>query len=303
MPTGMKRWPFTQNLYEQSLRHTILIPLILLIIAAIFKVLDVFVFRLDELLGEIILSKSIGFLLVLIYLWAVGKSVTAIGLHSRSVGKALIIGAIGIVLVLFVSYGLQIGVLLGADKQPALVLAAIDPKAGVTGSFAFALFLIAGNFINSFMEEGLFRGVMLRHFRASLSFWRANFLQAALFGIWHLNWPIKQFITGQLDLGGAAFQAIMLLIATGIYGFAMGYLYLKTDNLWAPWLVHTINNSIQNMVHIRTIEGLDSDMVIFQIVLILSFVAIIPLFRAMAKWFQMPEMKPWGQETSQYSRG
>jgi len=303
MPTGMTRWPFTQNLYGRSLRHTILIPLILLIIAAVFKVLDVFVFRLDELLGEIILSKSIGFLLVVAYLWAVGKWVTSIGLHGRSVGKALIVGAIGTVLVLFVSYGLQFGVLLGADKQPALVLAAIDPKAGVTGSFAFALFLIAGNFINSFMEEGLFRGVMLRHFRASLSFWRANFLQAALFGIWHLNWPIKQFLTGQLDLGGAAFQAIMLLIATGIYGFAMGYLYLKTDNLWAPWLVHTINNSVQNMVHIRTTDGLDSDMVIFQIVLILSFVAIIPLFRAMAKWFQMPEMKPWGHETSQSSRG
>jgi len=278
------------------MKHTIIVPLILLLIAVIFKILDVFVLRLDELLGEIILSKSIGFLLVIGYLWAVGKSVTAIGLHSRSVGKALIIGAISVVLVLLVSYGLQFSVLIGAGKEPALVLTAIDPKAGVTGSLAFALFLIVGNFINSFMEEGLFRGIMLRHFRASFPFWKANFLQAALFGIWHLNWPIKQFITGQTDLGGTVFQSIMLLIATGIYGFAMGYLYLKTDNLWAPWLVHTINNSVQNMVHIRTIEGLDSDMVVFQVVLILSFVAIIPLFRAMTKRFQMPEVKPWDRE-------
>lgn len=226
----------------------------------------------------------------------------SVGLHGKSVGKALIIGATGVILILFVSYGLQFSVLIGAGKEPGLVFAAIDPKAGVTGGLTFALFLLVGNFINSFMEEGLFRGVMLRHFRVSLSFWKANFLQAALFGIWHLNWPIKQFMTGQLDLGGAAFQSIMLLIATGIYGFAMGYLYLKTDNLWAPWLVHTINNSVQNMVHIRTIDRLDSDMVIFQVVLIISFVAIIPLFRAMTKHFQMPEMKPWGQETSPYSR-
>ena len=156
-----KGWPFPQNLYELPIKHTILVPLILLLIAVIFKILDVFVLRLDERLGEIILSKSIGFLLVLIYLWAVGKSVTAIGLHGRSVGKALIIGATGVVLVLLVSYGLQFSVLIGAGKEPGLVLTAIDPKTGMMGSLSFALFLIVGNFVNSFMEEGLFRGVML----------------------------------------------------------------------------------------------------------------------------------------------
>ena len=294
MPAEMNRSSLAQNRYEWSLRHPILIPLILFIIAAILKVLDVFVLRLDELLGEIILSKSLGFLLVLAYLWLVGKSITAIGLHGKSVGKALIIGATGITLILLVCYGLQLGVLIGAGKEPSLVFAAIDPKAGVTGGLAFALFLLIGNFINSFMEEGLFRGVMLSHFRVSLSFWRANFLQAALFAIWHLNWPIKQFLTGQLDLGGAAFQSIIMLIATGIYGLAMGYLYLKTDNLWAPWLMHTINNTVQNMVHIRTIDGLDSDMIVFQIALTLSLIAIIPFFKILVKRFQTSEVKAWG---------
>lgn len=183
MSVRRKGWPFPPALYEQSMKHTILLPLILLLIAVIFKILDVFVLRLDELLGEIILSKSIGFLLVVIYLWAVGKSVTAIGLHSKSVGKALIIGTTGVAFVLLVSYGLQFSVLIGAGKEPTLVLTAIDPKTGMMGSLSFALFLVVGNFINSFMEEGLFRGVMLRHFRASLSFWRANFLQAALFAL------------------------------------------------------------------------------------------------------------------------
>jgi len=153
------------------------------------------------------------------------------------------------------------------------------------------------------MEEGLFRGVMLRHFRVSLSFWRANFIQAAFFAVWHLNWPIKQFMTGQLDLSGLAFQSVIVLIATGISGFAMGYLYLKTDNLWAPWIMHTINNSVQNMVHIQTIDGLDSNMMAFQITLTLSLIAIIPFFRALTKRFQTPEVKPWGQETKQYSSG
>jgi len=299
----MNRAPRSQKWYDWSLRHTILIPIVLFIIAVLFKTLDVFVFRIDELLGEIIISKSLGFLLILAYLWFVGKSVTAIGLHGKYVTKALIIGTAGVILILLLSYGLQFGVLTGAGKEPSLVFAAIDPTAGITGGVAFAMFLLVGNFVNSFMEEGLFRGVMLRHFRVSLSFWRANFLQAAFFAIWHLNWPIKQFLTGQLDMGGLVSQSIIVLIATGIFGFAMGYLYLKTGNLWAPWIMHTINNSVQNMVHIRTIDGLDSDMMVFQITLTLSLIAIIPLFRALAKRFQTPEVKPWGQEIKQYSNG
>jgi membrane protease YdiL (CAAX protease family) len=298
MPGGTNRSPRAQKWYEWSLRHTILIPIILFIIAAVFKTFDVFVFHIDERLGEIIISKSLGFLLVVAYLWLVGKSVTAIGLHGKYVTKSLIIGSTGIILILSFSYGLQFGVLAGAGKEPSLVFTAIDPTAGVTGGAAFALFLLVGNFINSFMEEGLFRGVMLRHFRVSLSFWRANFLQAAFFGIWHLNWPIKQFLTGQLGGGGLASQSLIVLVATGIVGFAMGYLYLKTGNLWGPWIMHTVNNSTQNMVHIQTTDGLDSDMMVFQIALTFSLVAIILFFRALTKRFQTPELKPWGQETS-----
>ena len=300
---GSNKSPRAQKWYEWSLRHTILIPIILFIIAAIFKILDVFVFHIDERLGEIIISKSLGFLLVVAYLWLVGKSVRAIGLHGRFVENSLIIGSTGIMIILLFSYGLQFGILAGAGKEPGLVFAAIDPTAGVTGGVGFALFLLLGNFINSFMEEGLFRGVMLRHFRVSLSFWRANFLQAAFFGIWHLNWPIKQFLTGQLDVGGLASQSLIIFIATGIVGFAMGYLYLKTGNLWGPWIMHTINNSVQNMVHIQTIDGLDSDMMVFQIALTLSLVAIILFFRTLTKRFQTPELKPWGQEAGQYSSG
>lgn len=303
MPVATNKSPRAQKWYEWSLRHTVLLPIILFIIAVIFKILDVFVFHIDERLGEIIISKSLGFILVVAYLWLVGESVRAIGLHGKYAGKALIIGSTGIILILLFSYGLQFGVLAGAGKEPGLVFTAIDPTAGVTGGVGFALFLLLGNFINSFMEEGLFRGVMLRHFRVSLSFWRANLLQAVFFGIWHLNWPIKQFLTGQLDAGGLASQSLIVLVATGIVGFAMGYLYLKTGNLWGPWIMHTINNSVQNMVHIQTIDGLDSDMMIFQFALTFSLIALILFFRALTKRFQTPELKPWGQEAGQYSSG
>jgi membrane protease YdiL (CAAX protease family) len=292
----MNKSPRAQKWYEWSLRHTILIPIILFIIAAAFKILDVFVFRIDELLGEIIISKFLGFLLVVAYLWLVGKSFTAIGLHGKFVKESLIIGSTGIIIILLFSYGLQFGILVSAGKEPSLAFTAIDPTAGVTGGVVFAMLLLVGNFINSFMEEGLFRGIMLRHFRVSLSFWRANILQAAFFGIWHLNWPIKQFLTGQLDVGGLASQSLIVPVSTGIVGLAMGYLYLKTNNLWGPWIMHTIYNSVYYIVNIQTIDGLDSDMMVFQIALTFSSVATILFFRALTKRFQMPEVKPWGQE-------
>jgi hypothetical protein len=81
---------------------------------------------------------------------------------------------------------------------------------------AFGLLLLVGNFMDSFMEWGLSRGVMLRHFRASLSFWRASFPQAPFLEIWHLNWPIEQLLTGQFDIGGLTYQPLIVLIATSI---------------------------------------------------------------------------------------
>jgi hypothetical protein len=119
MPVATSKSPREQKWYEWSLRHTILIPIILFIIAVIFKILDVFVFHIDERLGEIIISKSLGFLLVVAYLWLVGKSVRAIGLHGRFVEKSLIIGSTGIIIILLFGYGLQFWYLRLSIRQPA----------------------------------------------------------------------------------------------------------------------------------------------------------------------------------------
>lgn len=51
--------------YRLTLEHPIVTGLVLLLIALGFRIMDIFIFRLDERLGEIILSKSLGFALVL----------------------------------------------------------------------------------------------------------------------------------------------------------------------------------------------------------------------------------------------
>jgi membrane protease YdiL (CAAX protease family) len=73
------------------------------------------------------------------------------------------------VLPFIIAYTVEWILLQQLGQEPKLLFSAIDPKAGVTGGL-FALWLVIGNFINSFMEEGLFRGVMLKLNRMQLSF-------------------------------------------------------------------------------------------------------------------------------------
>jgi membrane protease YdiL (CAAX protease family) len=61
----------------------------------------------------------------------------------------------------------------------ALILRAVAPKTGMTGGAAFAFLLIAGNVINSLMEECLFRGLMLSHFLPRMRFATANLRRPA----------------------------------------------------------------------------------------------------------------------------
>ena len=82
-----------EDRHQLPARWPVLAPLVLLGLALLLRLLDLFVLHLDERLGEISLSKSLGFALVVGYTWWVGQGVTAIGLHSRNLGLALASGA------------------------------------------------------------------------------------------------------------------------------------------------------------------------------------------------------------------
>ena len=50
-----------------TIQKPILAGILLMLMALIFRLIDIFVLRLDERLGEIILSKTLGFFLVLFF--------------------------------------------------------------------------------------------------------------------------------------------------------------------------------------------------------------------------------------------
>ena len=271
-------------------RWPILVSLALLTIALIFRLIDIFVLRLDELLGEIILSKILGFGMVVLFLWLAGQKLGVIGLHSRGLVPSLFIGG-GITLVaLLVGYITELLVLRGSTLQ----LAAIDPKAGVSGGILFALFLILGNFVNSFMEEGLFRGLMIPLFRTRLTTWQAIVLQAVLFGAWHLPWALKWYQTGAIQTPGQIIMGVVLNFFPQILlGLVWGYMFVKTGSLWTSWIAHTLTNTTLNLLHIASQGSLDAGtslrMTGFSIVALLGMF----LVKYLAKRFALSEVLPW----------
>jgi hypothetical protein len=112
------------------------------------------VLRLDELWGEILLSKSLGFALVVLWVWYAGRSLETIGPHSRNLVAVCTIGGVGATLALAVAYG----VALGWGGASSIELTAIDPKTGLEGGALFAAWLVFGNVVNALMEEAPPRG-------------------------------------------------------------------------------------------------------------------------------------------------
>jgi membrane protease YdiL (CAAX protease family) len=274
-----------------TIKKPILTGVILMLIALIFRLIDIFVLRLDERLGEIILSKALGFCLVLLFVWAVGKKPNSIGFHGRRLGESLLIGIVITVLPFIVAYTVEWIVLQQLGQEPRLLFSAIDPKAGVTGGVLFALWLVVGNFINSFMEEGLFRGVMLNLNRVRLSFWKSNWLQAALFGAWHLVWVVKWYQTGIVSTPGEIGLAIVANFLPQIcLGLVWGYAYLKSDNLWTAWIAHTLTNTTLNLLHIATVDGMNPGMSIRMTTFSIVSLLMMFLIRYVCNRQNMPEL-------------
>lgn len=281
-------------LQKLTLENPILAGVGLMLVALVFRLLDIFVFRLDERLGEIILSKTLGFVLVLLFVWGTGRGLKDIGLHPGFIGQSIFLGAGITVIALAAGYGVEFFLGVQQKIQPRLLFAAIDPKAMVSGGLLFALWLLACNVINSFMDEGLFRGVMLNLFGRVLTLTEANWLQAFLFAAWHLPWALKGYQMGELKTASElSFGVISNFVPQLVLGLVWGYLYLKTDNLWACWVAHTLTNSALNFLHIRSVSGMDKGlsvrMITFMVIMVLSTL----LIRQLTSWLQMPQVQPW----------
>ncbi|AFS78460.1 abortive infection protein [Gottschalkia acidurici 9a] len=250
-----------KKLKSLSSSNPLILSIYLMCIAMLFRLLDIFVLRLDDLLGEIILSKIIGFIIVILFVKMVDNSMSDIGFNINNKLSIFILGAVVTVVLMFIGYVGEF--MIFSSDSPKLLISAIDPKAGVTGGVGFAIFLLFGNVINCFMEESLFRGVMIPLLNKKYSIKMTIFLQGLLFGIWHIPWAFKWYISGIVS-GASGF--IMALIINSIpmifIGIVLGVMYYYTNSIWTPWISHFMMNSILNLVHVSINGKLNIGMII-----------------------------------------
>jgi len=86
-----------------------------------------------------------------------------------------------------------------------------------------------------FSEEVLFRGFILQKFSESIKFWQANIINSILFTLIHFpGWIfLNQFIMPHI------IQPIAFIF---IFAFIQGFIFKKSNSLWACIIIHSVNN-------------------------------------------------------------
>ena len=271
--------------------------LILVLIAYVIRILDIFVIRSQEWFGEQVVNKVLGLVLVLSYVWIVKQNFGAIGLHSRhwltSVALGLVFMAVGVFCGylgewLFLKFsGAFPDLFFGLTSHP------LFPEESGASGLLLVMILILGNVVNSFMEEGLFRGIVITHLGSRMSLLRANLLQASLFGLWHIVLPIQDYLNGNSDLVMTIINSLGYILLGAMIGFVWGTFYQKTNSLWASWSAHTLNNTTQNFIQFATVSGEAMSVAIRNLVIAIVMLVLLPLFRRMCEKLRLPEVETW----------
>lgn len=88
---------------------------------------------------------------------------------------------------------------------------------------------ISASFIAPFVEEFMFRGVILNRLKIKIGVKKAVMLSSILFGMIHYQ------------LG---------IVSAVVFGICMAVIYLKTENIFVPFAIHSINNFIVSVVQV-----------------------------------------------------
>ena len=142
-------------------------------------------------IGENIICKIVCIIATVITAYKLGYKLPDIGFKNRNVLRYAICG-LGLGIVTFaISYGIELMILAISGANPKLSF--YITNFGLTGatneislSFTSVVICVVGNVVNVLAEEGLFRGIILKGTSDIWGFRAGNFIQALLFGFWHV---------------------------------------------------------------------------------------------------------------------
>jgi len=214
-----------------------------LFIGVVLRNLDVFIFGLSETWLNILPSKLIPLLIIVGFFWFYRRNEVSsvLGLEIHEPKKHVIVGII-VGLTLF---------LMGDVIASILYWAFIDSSVGLNVTIVqpgllwySAIFFL----INAVYEETLFRGVLQNGLREYMSVNRAIFSSAAVFGLYHIIWPIYFAGTGTLNVT----HLFVYITFSGILGGIFGIYYEKFSSrrtllgpIIAHWLINFLNENIK----------------------------------------------------------
>ncbi len=212
-----------QNMQKDRLASPIWSILSIYILCFIFRAAEYMFIRTDEsFFGEAFIHKLTGICILFIAVKYFSFKWPEIGFTRKAAGKNMFCGFLLGCSVFILAYGIEWGIQAARGNHPALQLYvssySIDGNRGNQTGILFFAICIAGNIINVFMEEGIFRGLFIKLAEIKYSFIRAAIISSVLFGIWHIAAPVRSLLDGQMSAGGAATAAFMLLVTTGITG-------------------------------------------------------------------------------------
>ncbi len=124
------------------------------LIALAFRLIDIFVLNLDNTIFNIVTSKVIPLVLLLVYIRWSHRQNSALGIHSGLLFQNIILGSFVFFVLWTIPVALEFLFLPFIGVVPSIMLQLMD-------SLTFT-YLIGFYIVNSFMEEGLFRGLMMR---------------------------------------------------------------------------------------------------------------------------------------------
>ncbi len=250
------------------------------------RFLEYFVINTDKTaLGENVLHKIFGIAILAIVLNKTGSKWSDIGFRKNgsllNIFNGLLLGTVCFAF----SYCVELAILAvqGTPAHLELYISGFSltgSKIKNTGPLFFTLCVLL-NIINVWMEEGIFRGLFIKVLSNKKTFMGANFIAAALFGLWHIAMPIGSYIDGEMSFDVMFPMCIGYMVLSGIMGVKWGLLQYMTGSLWMGFGDHLFNNTVAtNMLHVVSANGAD-ELQIVRVVLsqIISFAFVSVLYR------------------------
>lgn len=277
------------NPKKKPLIPPVLLAILFFVLAMVFRIIDIFVLQLHLTNWSIISSKVIPLVLLLLYVIIVYRTFSVLGIHLKYLIINFVLGVLTYLVYFVLPYILEffIEIVLG-----------LGPGLGVTSAPAFFIgYFIIFYIINSFMEEGVFRGLMMRCFMTKMNVTIANIIQAIFFGFWHIVWPINALLNG-MDPINAGWYAAYYIASSAVFGLVTGYMFQKTSSLWGPIILHTLWNFTLFMIVLTYLfppSGIMT-LVVYGTTLateIIGAIIAIVLIKFTSQRMNLPELTPW----------